>query len=119
MVFPSLTSGVEEPEGATPTGKLCMKLNQRTWARATRYLTPLTSVAQKTRAEFSGARQGLFSSETPEACSQAPPSCFSVTASVEAMLAKGWIVASGVRQNWCEEFLDTEEVMMSRLCSVV
>lgn len=47
-VFPSLTSGVAGPEGATPTGKLCMRLNQRTWARETRYLAPLDPESQKT-----------------------------------------------------------------------
>lgn len=40
-------------------------------------------------------------------------------AGVEAVLAKGCIVASSVRQNWCEEFLGTEEVVMTMLCSVV
>lgn len=34
-------------------------------------------------------------------------------AGVEAVLAKGCIVASSVRQNWCEEFLGTEEVVMT------
>lgn len=40
-------------------------------------------------------------------------------AGVEAMRARGCIVASGVRQDWCGELLDTEEVVITRLCRVV
>lgn len=124
MEFPSLISGVEGPEGATPTGKLCMKLNPRTWARATRYLTPLLHRGlENARAELYTRClvlvQGCALTGTPEARSRAPCYCSSVMAGVETMRAGGCIVAAGVRQDWCGELLDTEEVVITRLCRIV